>query len=144
MNHSIDQSHRDPDLFGLLYGFSFRPGERGREIDSAMALRRLQQSDDDEEFLWLHLNLAHAACERWMKNHLELPDEFFEALHEGSRSTRIEHVDSALLAVVNDVVFNLSSMVSSDVSTLWVCVRSRLISARACNRCTRWTSCAAR
>jgi zinc transporter len=127
MNHSIDQSHRDPDLFGLLYGFSFRPGERGREIDSARALQCLQQPDDSGEFLWLHLNLAHAACERWMKSHLELPDEFFEALHEGSRSTRIEHVDSALLAVVNDVVFNLSSMVSSDVSTLWVCVRSRLI-----------------
>ena len=30
MNHSIDQRHRDTDLFGLLYGFSFRPGERGR------------------------------------------------------------------------------------------------------------------
>jgi zinc transporter len=39
MNHSIDLSHRDPDLFGLLYGFRFRPGERGREIDSATALR---------------------------------------------------------------------------------------------------------
>ncbi|VVO33593.1 hypothetical protein PS691_05141 [Pseudomonas fluorescens] len=25
MNHSIGQSHRDTDLFGLLYGFSFRP-----------------------------------------------------------------------------------------------------------------------
>jgi zinc transporter len=49
------------------------------------------------------------------------------SLHEGSRSTRIEHVDSALLAVVNDVVFNFSSMVSSDISTLWVCARSRLI-----------------
>ena len=80
MNHSIDQSHRDPDLFGLLYGFSFRPGERGREIDSAKALQCLQQPDDSDEFLWLHLNLAHAACERWMKSHLELPDEFFEAL----------------------------------------------------------------
>ena len=127
MNHSIDHSHRDQDLFGLLYGFSFRPGEPGREIDSARALQCLQQPQDSEEFLWLHLNLAHAACERWMKSHLELPHEFFEALHEGSRSTRIEHVDSALLAVVNDVVFNLSSMVSSDVSTLWVCARSRLI-----------------
>ena len=127
MNHSIDQRHRDTDLFGLLYGFSFRPGERGRELDSAKALQCLQQPGDNDEFLWLHLNLAHAACERWMKSHLKLPDEFFEALHEGSRSTRIEHVDSALLAVVNDVVFNLSSMVSSDVSTLWVCARSRLI-----------------
>ena len=135
MNHSIDQSHRDPDLFGLLYGFSFRPGERGREIDSAKALQCLQQPEDDDQFLWLHLNLAHAACERWMKSHLELPEEFFEALHEGSRSTRIEHVDSALLAVVNDVVFNLSSMVSSDVSTLWVCARSRLIISAVRSSC---------
>jgi hypothetical protein len=28
MNHSLDISHRDPDLFGLLYGFRFLPGER--------------------------------------------------------------------------------------------------------------------
>ncbi|WDH21403.1 transporter [Pseudomonas chlororaphis] len=127
MNHSLDHAHRDSDLFGLLYGFAFRPGERGRELDSAKALQALQQPDDGEAFLWLHLNLAHAACERWMQTHLALPEEFFEALHEGSRSTRIEHVDSALLAVVNDVVFNFGSMVSSDISTLWVCVRSRLI-----------------
>ncbi|QXI27361.1 transporter [Pseudomonas vanderleydeniana] len=131
MNHSLDQSHRDTDLFGLLYGFRFRAGERGEEIDSATALRHLQQPDDPEQFLWLHLNLAHAACERWMQKHLALPEEFFEALHEGSRSTRIEHVDNALLAVVNDVVFNLGNMTSSDVSTLWVCARSKLlISAR--------------
>ncbi|MGA9704388.1 CorA family divalent cation transporter, partial [Pseudomonas sp.] len=131
MNHSIDHSHQDPDLFGLLYGFRFRPGEKAEQIDSATALLALQQPADPEEFLWLHLNLAHAACERWMLAHLDLPEEFFEALHEGSRSTRIEHVDSALLAVVNDVVFNFSSMVSSDISTLWVCARSRLlISAR--------------
>ncbi len=131
MNHSIDHSHQDSDLFGLLYGFRFRPGEKGEQIDSTTALQALQQPHDPDEFLWLHLNLAHAACERWMQAHLELPEEFFEALHEGSRSTRIEHVDSALLAVVNDVVFNFSSMVSSDISTLWVCARNRLlISAR--------------
>lgn len=79
-----------------------------------------------EEFLWLHLNLAHAACERWMQAHLDLPEEFF-SLYEGSRSTCTAHVDSALLAVVNDVVFNFSSMVSSDISTLWVCACSRLL-----------------
>ncbi|WP_277422819.1 CorA family divalent cation transporter, partial [Pseudomonas viridiflava] len=45
---------------------------------------------------------------------------------EGSRSTRLEHVDSALLAVVNDVVFNFD-MVTTDISTLWVCARSRLL-----------------
>ena len=72
MNHSIDQRHQDSDLFGLLYGFRFRPGEKGEQIDSATALHALQQPAAPEEFLWLHLNLAHAACERWMQAHLDL------------------------------------------------------------------------
>lgn len=127
MIQSIDQLQRDSDLFGWLYGYSFRPGVRGREIASAEALQLLKQADHEDEFLWLHLNLSHAACERWMRTHLELPQEYFEVLHEGSRSTRIEHVDTALLGVVNDMVFNPGNLISSDVSTLWVCVRSRLI-----------------
>ncbi|MBD9675253.1 transporter [Pseudomonas sp. PDM18] len=132
MNHSIVQSHQDSDLFGLLYGFSFRPDQPGLEIDSPTALQRLREPRATDEFLWLHLNLAHAACERWMKSHLELPDYFFETLREGSRSTRIEHVDGALLAVVNDVVFDFGSRMSSDVATLWVCARGRLlVTARA-------------
>ena len=126
MNQSIVQNHQDSDLFGLLYGFSFKPGEPGREIGSTAALQRLDATETSDEFIWLHLNLAHAACERWMKTHLRLPEEFFEALHEGSRSTRIEHVDSALLAVVNDVVFDFN-MLSTDISTLWVCTHSNLL-----------------
>lgn len=126
MNQSIVQNHQDSDLFGLLYGFSFKPGESGREIGSAAALHCLHSSDSGDEFIWLHLNLAHAACERWMKTNLRLPEEFFEALHEGSRSTRIEHVDSALLAVVNDVVFDFN-MLSTDISTLWVCTHHNLL-----------------
>ncbi|NVL31314.1 magnesium transporter CorA, partial [Pseudomonas syringae pv. actinidiae] len=80
MNHSIAHHHQDSDLFGLLYGFRFRHGESGQEIGSAAALDYLQHPPDEEDFIWLHLNLSHAACERWMKTHLELPEEFFEAL----------------------------------------------------------------
>lgn len=126
MNQRFAQAPWDSDLFGLLYGYRFRPGERGQELDSGAALRWLAAPGEGEAFVWLHLNLAHAACERWMKSHLDLPETFFETLREGSRSTRIEHVDGALLAVVNDVVFNFGS-VSSDVATLWVCARSRLL-----------------
>lgn len=130
MSHSALHAPQEHDLYGLLYGYAFRAGEPAREIDSSEALRWLTAPDDPDQFLWLHLNLAHAACERWMKTHLGLPESFFETLREGSRSTRIEYVDSALLAVVNDVVFNFG-MVSSDVSTLWACAHSRLlVSAR--------------
>ncbi len=124
---SNEQLQRDADLFGWLYGYRFRPGERGREITSSEALQLLPQAEHADEFLWLHLNLSHAACERWMSTHLELPPEYFEALHEGSRSTRIEYVDSALLGVVNDMVFCLDKPLPSNVSTLWVCVSKRLI-----------------
>ncbi|MCF5826823.1 CorA family divalent cation transporter, partial [Pseudomonas syringae] len=125
MNHSIVH-HQDSDLFGLLYGFRFRHGESGQEIGATAALDYLQNPPDENDFIWLHLNLSHAACERWMKTTLDLPEEFFEALHEGSRSTRIEHVDATLLAVVNDVVFDFNRL-STDISTLWVCARQRLL-----------------
>jgi zinc transporter len=126
----MNPTQQESDLFGLLYAFRFRPGQPGREVDSTTALACLQHLEDTDEFIWLHLNLSHAACERWIKSHLDLPDFFFETLHEGSRSTRIEHVDSTLLAVVNDVAFDFG-ITSSDISTLWVCARSRvLVSAR--------------
>lgn len=126
MNQSIVHNKQDSDLFGLLYGFRFRPNERGQEIDSVAALGCLNGPEVPDEFVWLHLSLAHASCERWMKANLDMPEEFFEALHEGSRSTRIEHIDSALLAVVNDVVFDFN-MLSTDISTLVVCARGHLL-----------------
>jgi zinc transporter len=127
---NIVQSQQEPDLIGLLYAFRFRPGEAAQPIDAETAIGALKREDAPDEFFWLHFNLAHAGAERWMRTHLELPAEFFETLHEGSRSTRIEMAQSALLAVVNDVAFDFR-MSASDIATLWVCARDRLlVSAR--------------
>jgi zinc transporter len=129
MNHSLAHA-QETNLFGLLYGFRFRPGQRGEELEAGEVLECLRNPRSPDEFVWLHLNLANAGCERWMQTHLQLPGNFFESLREGSRSTRIEQVDSALLAVVNDVVFEFG-VVSSEVATLWACAHSRLlVSAR--------------
>ncbi|WP_213877779.1 transporter [Pseudomonas sp. dw_358] len=132
MSNAIIKGQQDADLFGLVCGYHFSEGQAAREVDSFTLLQVLSegQLSRGKEFLWIHLNLAHAGCERWMHTHLGLPDDFYEALHEGSRSTRIEQVDDALLAVVNDVVFSFG-MASSDVSTLWLCATERvLVSAR--------------
>lgn len=127
MNLNIAQSTYGSDQVGLIGGFRFLPGNRGQEIDSAEAAAWLKQEDAaSEEFLWLHFNLAHAACERWMRTHLELPDDFFEALRTGPSSTRIEHVDQTLMAVVNDVAFSFGSS-SSDIATMWVCAHRRML-----------------
>lgn len=43
MHHGISPP-QDADPFGLIYGFRFRPGEAGREIDSTTALACLRQA----------------------------------------------------------------------------------------------------
>lgn len=116
------------DNTGLVCGYLFTPGVAGREIDSAAIATWLARSPEStgKEFLWLHFNLSHAGCEKWMAANLGLSEYYFEALHEGSRSTRIEYVDNALVAVVNDVLYDFS-FDASDISTLWLSVDSRLV-----------------
>ncbi|NSX02298.1 transporter [Cupriavidus gilardii] len=122
------------DPVGLVAGYHFKPGQPGIPIDSNAAVAWLTRTnaadigDDggDGEFVWLHFNLAHSACERWLKSRLALPEDFFEALRQGSRSTRIERLDNALLAVVNDVIYNFGAG-SNDVSTMWACADRRLL-----------------
>lgn len=46
MHHGISPP-QDADLFGLIYGFRFRPGEAGREIDSVTALACLRQAREE-------------------------------------------------------------------------------------------------
>ncbi len=96
------------------------------------ALRWMQSSGSAEpgSFAWLHFNLGDAAAEQWIRNHLAVVPEFFEALHEGSRSTRIEDASDTLVAVVNDVAFEFA-FDPSEIASLWVNVGPHIaVSAR--------------
>ncbi|WP_320534578.1 transporter [Robbsia andropogonis] len=79
-----------------------------------------------KDFLWLHFHLAHTGSRRWIEEHLDLPEAFFEALQEGSRSTRIEQQDGSLLAVVNDVTFSFEQR-PTEIATLWVYTHRRMM-----------------
>jgi zinc transporter len=73
---------------------------------------------------------ADAAAEHWMRTRLQLVPEFFEALKEGSRSTRIEDAADQLISVINDVAYEFS-FDPSEFASLWLTVNQRLaISAR--------------
>jgi zinc transporter len=61
-----------------------------------------------------------------MQEHTALPVEFYEALRQGSRSTRIEDAQDHLLAVVNDVAYEFS-FDPSEIKTLWLAVREQVI-----------------
>ena len=120
------------DRNGLVCGFVFSGGAASRPISLDEALGWLAQAHptSQSDFLWLHFNLADASTEAWMRANLALAPEYFEALHEGSRSTRIEDASDQLIAVVNDVAYEFS-FDPSEIASLWMTVNARLaVSAR--------------
>jgi zinc transporter len=120
------------DSSGMVWGYLFGPDQAaGLALDSVQAAHWLADPvRRADEFVWLHFNLSNAASEKWLKTHTQLVEEFYETLHQGSRSTRIEMADNSLIAVVNDVLHDFS-FEASDISTLWAAVAPNLvISAR--------------
>lgn len=125
------------DRNGLLCGYLFEGGEGGAKgvpLDLAQAIAWLGngRAKDAADFVWLHFNLSDAAAEACIRK--QLPDvvpEFFEALHEGSRSTRIEDAHDTLIAVVNDVAYEFA-FDPAEIASLWLNVGPHLaISARS-------------
>jgi zinc transporter len=123
------------DLSGLICGYLFEGQGAGRllqtqEVINCLNAESANSMNAEGAFLWLHFNLTHSATERWLHDHTDSPEEFFESLHQGSRSTRIEHADQHLIAVINDVLHDFS-FDPSDIATLWINLNSRvMISAR--------------
>lgn len=114
------------DEHGLICGYRFGAEGSAQPIGSDEAVGQLRSITANAGFLWLHFNLSHARAESWLRRHGGLSEAFFEALSEGSRSSRIERDGDALFAVVNDVTFDFS-FDAGDVATLWVHVRDGLV-----------------
>ncbi len=127
-----DQFSYGSDQSGLIYGYLFDGQQAGKMLHTKEVLTWLAHPIEEESqtFLWLHFNLANSSSEKWLREHTASPEEFFETLHQGSRSTRIEHADDHLIAVVNDVLHDFS-FDPSEIATLWLNLNSRfMISAR--------------
>lgn len=110
------------DPSGLITGFSFEGEGAPCPIDSETAARLLTvrtTAPQADHFLWLHVDLAHAGTLRWLERHTDLPEGFYEALGSPARSTRVERDGDALVAVVNDVMFDFD-FDAGDLATLWV------------------------
>ena len=123
------------DAAGLICGYLLQDRAPAQAIDSAQAASWLQQAaparqpppgPDAAPFLWLHFNLSHAQALRWIERHAGMPQAFFEALRDGSHSTRIERDDDTLIAVLNDVHFDFA-FEPFDFATLWIGVTPRLV-----------------
>ncbi len=132
------------DGVGLICGYLFRRDEGVIPLDLSAAATWLEAREsigadggntvnadtDRVDFVWLHFDLSHARATAWLRAHAGLPDEFFETLQGGLRSTRLERTDQTLMAVINDLHFDFS-FESTDISTLWLSAnRTLVITAR--------------
>jgi len=130
--HDLAANSYGGDEAGLICGYLFdaMAPEPARVIGSAQAAAWLGEQGSNaiasSAYAWLHFNLSHAQAERWLLRHARLSDTFYETLHEGLPSTRIERADDSLIAVINDVHFEFS-FEPSDISTLWISVGPRLV-----------------
>lgn len=117
---------------GLICGYCFAPDAPGEPIGLAEAVEWLATTEPAPgAFLWLHFDLSSATAQPWMQAHLPLGPAFFEALQQGSRSTRIEDAQDTLIAVVNDVAYEFA-FDPSEIATLWMSVDGRVaVSARS-------------
>lgn len=112
------------DPSGLIHGYLFGADGRGQPLDAHGAAAWLA-GGDAASFAWLHFDGAHHAARQWLRSHVELPEAFMETLHEAWRSTRIEQVDGGVIAVVNDVVYDLNDDYSMQVATLWMAINTQ-------------------
>jgi zinc transporter len=116
------------DRAGLVCAYVFASGGLGTPITSDEAVAWLACQSDQSRFVWLHFNLANAASQRWLAQHLDLPRDFHDLLGL-STSTRVEAAGEALLGVLNDVTFFALEASTASTVTLYV-DRRVLVSAR--------------
>jgi zinc transporter len=126
-NHNSKATY-GPDSSGLICSFHFGDNGKGEVLEADTALSMVRDLDHGklEGFVWLHFSLAHSATEKWLHEHMHLSDVFYESLKDGSRSTRVEIDDGALIAVINDVHYDFA-FEPSDISTLWLSVGPHLV-----------------
>ncbi|MDF1824776.1 MAG: transporter [Verrucomicrobiales bacterium] len=119
------------DEQGLVWAYSFRPGEAGEPITGDEAARILSGKQGEESaFIWLHFSLSNAAAAPWMRENLALPDAYFDDLNETVGATRIEQNENTLVAVVHDILFDFTFDPSA-IATLRLCIGPRfMVSAR--------------
>ena len=130
----IPETTYGSDEVGLVCGYVFEPGQPGQPLgaDEAMALAEQTESGSSprDRFVWLHFNMSNAAAEPWLRQHVVLPETFYD-LKEGTGSTRVETAEGALVAVVNDVLFDFAYD-ASHVAMVRMAVKPRfLVSARS-------------
>ncbi len=132
----MNQSDKHPateygsDRNGMICGYEFRPGQRATPVSSDEVVTRLETVPADGTFYWLHFSLANSSTERWLHHLRGLPHAFYGGLRAPSNATRVEQDGDALVAVINDVLFDFHHERSDASTTTLAVLPGVMVSAR--------------
>jgi zinc transporter len=112
---------------GPVWGYRFVPGQPARQITSEEAVEFLTTQGPalPDEFLWLHFSLSNVASEPWLRQHLTLPDSFYESLHSDADATHLEQDAEALVARIHDVLFDFTF--NAPIASTSLCIKPRVL-----------------
>lgn len=118
--------HSDPD--GLVHGSLLGPDQPTLPMTTNQALEWLSQPPESQGqgFLWLHFALSNTGTARWLRAHLDLPEEVMQTVLGDEASPHLELVEGLVIAVVKDVVYDFSFGVS-EIATLYAILGPRYL-----------------
>ena len=107
---SIHETSYGSDENGVIWGYHFQPDKPAQAVTAAQAFAHLKNGSrlPQGEFIWMHFSLSNSSTEPWLRHCFQLPAAFYESLHSGPGSTRLEQDDNCLVAVMHDVLFDLT------------------------------------
>lgn len=118
----------------LICGYCFDADGVGQALELHPGQVEDGTTGPAEQFHWWHFNAAHVGAEQWLRAHLE-PEQVercLSAIFQGRRSSRLEVIDDALVAVLNDVELDLAPGDAIEIASLWLMITpTRMISVRA-------------
>ncbi len=103
LTHFSPQLNFANEVSGLIHGYLFRPEQPAQRMTAEQIVRYHQGDQASDEFVWLHINLHHAAAGRWLRQHFLPDDNFLEEIVATSPRTRLSLQGDALFAVLNEV-----------------------------------------
>lgn len=118
----------------LICGYRFDAEGFGHAAELPLGQQEDTVADSQEVFHWWHFNAAHVGTEQWLRKHLapEHVERCLSAMFCNHRSSHIEMIDDTLVAVLNDVEFDLTPGDTIDIASLWLMVTpTHMISVRA-------------
>lgn len=114
------------DIHGVVCAYRFDGLGGSEALASEDIAQQLRQRGDGAGFIWLHMDLNVVHAEVWLRQQLRLEEDFYEALHQGPSSTKIDRAGQQLLAVINDVRYDFK-LDPAAISTLWLVADQRLV-----------------